>query len=193
MNKERIEDFQEIMGMQRDSHLALTEYWKQYELYTSFEYWLMAAFLIAPLIILFFKIDKEKIFLVGFYGYSIHIMFGYHDLLGRNLGYWNYPIPLIPHIPGLALDSSLVPVIFMLIYQWTLNHQKNFYLYSLLAAAIMSFVFKPMLVSLGIFELQGKANYLYLFISYIIVFLFAKFATAVFLWAQKKYGKARYL
>ena len=61
---------------------------------------------------------------ICFYGYNIHVLFGYIDLYGRNLGYWNYPFPVFPPIPGLSLDTSLVPVTFMLVYQWTIKRKK---------------------------------------------------------------------
>jgi len=183
----RIDKFDEIVKMGKRSTNDLIDYWKEYELYASVEYWILVAFLIGPLIILFFKIDKSKIFLIGFFGYSIHIIFAYVDLFGKHAGFWNYPIPLIPHLPGLAIDSSLVPVSFMLVYQWTLNNKKNYYIYSFITAIIFAFAIKPILVELGLFRMYGNTNYVHLLIGYIFVLLVAKFITNVFLWTQKKY------
>ncbi|MBT2709876.1 hypothetical protein [Bacillus sp. ISL-47] len=129
MEKQRIEQFDNIVKMGKEGQKALNEYWLDYFLYTSFEYWLMVSLLVVPLIILFFQIDKSKIFFMGFYGYSIHVLFGYIDLYAKNLGFLHYPIPIIPMIPGLSLDSSFIPVTFMLVYQWTLNHKKNYYFF----------------------------------------------------------------
>lgn len=75
----------------------------------------------------------------------------------------------------------------MLVYQWTLNNNKNYYVYSIATAGIFSFIFKPFLVALGLFKLYGNLNYLHLFIGYLFVLLSAKFITNVFLWTQKKY------
>ncbi|MEH7443694.1 hypothetical protein V7201_15385 [Bacillus sp. JJ1122] len=188
MDGRRIKEFDEIVKMGKEGQEALNHYWMDYALYTSLEYWIMVMLLIAPLIILFFKIDKSKIFFMGFFGYSIHMIFGYIDLFSRNLGLVNYPFPVIPMLPGLSIDSSFVPVTFMLVYQWTLNHQKNYYIYMVLTSAILAFAFKPLLVGLGLFKLYGNTNYFYLFVCYLIVIVLAKFFTNVFLWMEKKFN-----
>lgn len=180
-------EFDKIVKMGKKSTYTLIDYWKDFELYTTFEYWMMVSFLVVPLLILFFKIDKNKIFLIGFFGYSVNVIFAYVDSYGRHIGFWNYPFPIIPVLPGLAIDSSLVPVTFMLVYQWTLNHKKNYYVYSIATAGIFSFIFKPLLVELGLFKMYENINYLHLFIGYVFVVLTAKFITNVFLWTQKKY------
>jgi hypothetical protein len=110
----RVKQFDEITKTIGDGHKALNEYWLEWSLYTSLEFWLMVILFIAPLVFVLIKIDKNKIFLIGFYGYSVHMTLGYIDMFGRNMGYWNFPIPLIPTLPGLVLDSSIVPVIFMM-------------------------------------------------------------------------------
>ena len=147
---------------------------------------MMVAILVIPLIILAFKIDKSKIFLIGFFGYSVHVIFAYIDIFGMNIGLWNYPFQVIPALPSISIDSSIVPVSFMLIYQWTLNHNKNFYLYSIIVAGIFSFIFKPLLVALGLFRMYGVINYFYLFVCYVAVVLAAKLITNIFLWLQKR-------
>ncbi|WP_163143827.1 hypothetical protein [Bacillus sp. 22-7] len=189
MPDKRIEQFDHIVRMGKKGQEALNKYWLDFELYTSFEYWLMAALLIGPLIYLFFKIDKNKIFFFGFYGYSIHVIFGYIDLFSKNLGYLNYPFPVIPMLPGLTLDSSFVPVTFMLVYQWTINREKNYYLYMIITSAVMAFIFKPVLVGIGLMRLYGNTNYIYLFAGYLIVITLAKFIMSVFLWTEAKYKK----
>lgn len=189
MPDKRLEQFDHIVRMGKEGQKALNKHWLDFELYTSFEYWLMASLLIGPLIYLFFKIDKHKIFFFGFYGYSIHVIFGYIDLFSKNSGYLNYPFPVIPMLPGLTLDSSFVPVTFMLVYQWTINREKNYYLYMIITSAVMAFIFKPVLVGIGLMRLYGNTNYIYLFAGYLIVITIAKFIMSVFLWTEAKYKK----
>lgn len=188
LSDSRIEKFDKTVKMKNEATDALTDYWHEFLLYFSLEYWMMITILFVPLIVLFFRIDKNKIFLIGFYGYSVHVVFAYIDIFGQNNGRWNYPFPILPVLPGLAIDSSLVPITYMLIYQWTLNNHKNYYVYSIIAALIFCFIFKPLLVALGLFKMYGNTNYLHLFIGYLIVLLAAKFITNVFLWTQKKYS-----
>lgn len=184
-----VKEFDKTVKLNEEAHRALISYWKDNEIYLSFEFWFMVSILVVPLIILFFKIDKSKLFLMGFYGYSIHMLFAYTDAFGRNMGFWNYPFPIFPVIPGLALDSSFVPVMFILIYQYTLNHKKNYYVYTIIVSAIFSFGFKPVLVGMGMFRMYGEINYLHLFISFIPVLVLAKVIVDVFLWVEKKYKK----
>ncbi|ESU31792.1 hypothetical protein G3A_14835 [Bacillus sp. 17376] len=188
MENVRLARFDEIVKMGKEGQKALNQYWFDYALYTSFEYWLMVLFLVAPLILLLLKINKNKLFQILFYGYSIHMSFGYHDLFGRNMGYWNYPFPVMPVLPGISLDSSLIPIIFTFVYQSTLNSNKKYYLYATMTSVILSFVFKPMLVGLGLFRMYGEINYFHLFISYVSVFIFAKLVTDFFLWIKKRYS-----
>ncbi|MDF2036513.1 hypothetical protein P2R12_05840 [Cytobacillus oceanisediminis] len=188
MEENRIKEFDDIVKMAKEGQKALNDYWVEYSIYTSFEYWFMVVLFIVPLLVLFFKIDKRKLFFMGFYGYSIHMLFGYIDLYNKNSGLLNYPFPMIPMIPGLSLDSSFVPVTFMLVYQWTLNHKKNYYVYTVLTSAVLAFVFKPLLIGLGLFKLYGNTNYFFLFACYLIVIILAKVITDVFLWTERKFS-----
>ncbi|GAM13052.1 hypothetical protein SAMD00020551_1188 [Mesobacillus selenatarsenatis SF-1] len=187
LENERLSRFDQIVEMGKEGQKALNEYWWDFSLYTSFEYWLMVLFLVAPLILLLLKINKNKLFQILFYGYSIHMPFGYIDLYGRNMGYWNYPFPVIPVLPGISLDSSLIPIIFIFVYQSSMTSNKKYYLYATITSVILSFVFKPMLVGLGLFKMYGSINYFHLFISYVSVFIFAKVITDFFLWNKKRY------
>jgi hypothetical protein len=188
MEENRIKDFDHIVQMGKKGQEALNDYWVEHSIYTSFEYWFMVMLFIVPLIVLFFKIDKSKLFFMGFYGYSIHMLFGYIDFFNKNYGLLNYPFPMIPMVPGLSLDSSFVPVTFMLVYQWTLNHKKNYYVYTVLTSAVLAFVFKPLLAGLGLFKLYGITNYLYLFVCYLVVIVLAKVIMNVFLWTERKFN-----
>ena len=86
----------------------------------------------------------------------------------------------------MSLDGALVPVAFMLVYQWTLNKKKNFYLYAIALSAIFSFGLKPLLVSVNLFGLNKGMNYFYLFLLYCLMFLISKFITNFFLKLQNK-------
>lgn len=188
LSNARLEQFDKAVQLRGDSTDLFIKIWKEYHLYSTLEFWIMVSVLVVPLFILFLKIDKSKIFLIGFYGYSVHVILAYGDIYGMNSGYWHYPFQLVPALPSLSVDASIVPVVCMLMYQWTLNHNKNYYLYAILTAGAFALVFKPLLVGLGLFKLYGKVNYIYLFVGYVLILLTAKFITNVFLWTPKKYG-----
>ena len=185
----RIEQFDKIAKSIKEARKDLVDYWMDYSLYTSFEYWMVVALFIAPLIVLFFKIDKNKIFHIGFYGLCVHMLAFYIDTFAREMGFWNHPFPLIPLIPGFGLDSSIIPVTLMLVYQWTLNHNKNYYIFSGITALIFAFLMTPIFVTMDLHRIYGKTNYLYVFLGYVLVIVCAKFITNVFLWTEGKYSK----
>lgn len=62
----RIEQFDKIVKMIEGERAALNKYFFEYRIFTTFEYWLMIFFLIAPLVLLYFKIDKSKLFEICF-------------------------------------------------------------------------------------------------------------------------------
>lgn len=157
-------------------------YWEQYSGFHTWQFWLQIVMFVTPLLLIYFKIDRNKALLMGFYGFNIHVWLSYIDRFGTNQGYWGYPYQMIIHLPNsIVLDASLTPVLFMLVYQWTINNKKNYYLYITLLCAFFSFIFKPLLVLHHFFKFYQDANYLYLFIGYIIIMVFSKFITDIFL------------
>ncbi|RVT62592.1 CBO0543 family protein [Niallia taxi] len=178
---DRLRDFDKIVYGRKENTDSLINYWIEYSNPLTWQFWVLVAILLVPLAILYIKIDKSKVFLIGFYGYSVHVFFTFIDVYGINSGYWHYPYQVFPALPSISLDTSMVPVAFMLVYQWTLNNHKNYYLYTIITAAIFAFILKPLLVSIDLFKMYGKINYFHLFIGYIAVLLIAKVITWLFL------------
>jgi hypothetical protein len=98
---------------------------------------------------------------------------------------WNYPHTIIPFFSiSIALETSLIPVTFMLLYQWTLNNKKNYYLYATGYCLFLGFLFKPALTIFQIFQLY-KGNYFYMFLCYLSVSFISKWITNVFIHFEK--------
>ncbi|WP_163538974.1 CBO0543 family protein [Gracilibacillus sp. YIM 98692] len=188
MKEKQLNLLNELTSKQEEATQALTEYWTAYSNMGTWQFWaILIMFLVIPLIALYFTIDRSKIFLIGFYGFSVHLCFTYIDLIGARLGMWSYPYMVIPYTPGnFSFNSALIPVVFMLVYQWTINQNKNFYLYSLLTSAILSFALNPLLVSLNLLELNKGINYFHWFLIFIGTFSLSKLVTSVFLLMRKK-------
>ncbi|KZZ83288.1 CBO0543 family protein [Bacillus sp. SJS] len=175
-----------IQSLQLEHTKAWLHYWLTYSSFHTWQFWLNIGFLILPLILLYFAINRKKAFFLGFYGYSTHVWYVYIDAFGASQGYWLFPYKLIPFLPvSFALDVSLAPVSYMLIYQWVLKHNKNYYLYMALYSAFMSFIFKPIMVAAELFQLNRGASYLTLFIGYFSVAVIAKWITNVFIHLKK--------
>jgi hypothetical protein len=178
--------FSKLVSMQERLTKEGIEYWKAYSDFSTWQFWFIFALLIGPLILLFFKIDRKNIFFVGFYGFAVHVLFAYVDAFGIRMGLWAYPYQLIPFLPSFSLDAAIIPIVAMLVFQWTYNRKKNFYLYAFLTALVFGFGFKPFLVSIHLFEKYDWINYIYIFIIYIVLFVVAYWMTKVFLWLHHK-------
>jgi len=169
----------------------LIEYWKQFSGLSSWQFWVIIAMLVIPLIVLYFTIDRNRVFVLGFFGFCVHVITTYVDITGVRLGYWEYPQYVLPYLRlTLGLDTALIPVVFMLLYQWVTARKKNYYLYALILGAIFAFVIKPILSYFDFFRLHQGMNYLTLYLfAYIPIVLLSKwlFNSFVFLDKQKKH------
>ncbi|MFC3885994.1 CBO0543 family protein [Bacillus songklensis] len=166
------------------------DYWQQYSDLGTPQFWVLLGFLVIPLIILFFRMDKRKALLLGFFGYTVHVAFTYIDTFGASKALWFYPYTVLPILPvSFALDVSFVPVTYMLVYQWTLDNKKSYYLSMLVLSALLSFVFKPVLAALQLFQLHRGANYFHLFLGYFAIAIIAKAITNVFIFLKRTPSK----
>ncbi|MRH43839.1 hypothetical protein GH741_14445 [Aquibacillus halophilus] len=188
MTEAQNEQLDKILQEQEKVVKMWTEYWKDYSTWETWQFWAILLMLIIPLIVIYFAIDKRKIFQIGFYGFNIHTWFAYSDAIAMRTAHVTYPFQVIPIMPvNVALDVSLVPVCFMLVYQWCLNHNRNVFLYGVILSAIFSFVIKPLLVSVNLMQLEKGMNYFYLFLNYLLILSLAIIVTKVFIYLRGKY------
>lgn len=193
MSKEQLKEFNQLVDKQNELMAGWTKYWHQYSSFNDWHFWLMVILLILPLVVLYFFIDRRRMFQLGFFGYNVHVWQTYLDIASVNMGKWDYPHKLIPIFPiSFSFDASFIPVTFMLVYQWSLNHKRNFYIFVMIPAFFFAFIAKPILVALDITKAGagggGWKAYLTLFISHIIVAYISKWITELF---QKYYEKSK--
>ncbi|MFC4321993.1 CBO0543 family protein [Litchfieldia salsa] len=188
MNEKQLELYEEIRHLIVKTTEMKDEYWHAYNGLDTWQFWLIfLGMFVAPLVILYFLIDRDKMSLLGFYGYNIHVWFSHIDNWGTKHGLWGYPYELVPFIPGnLSLDVALVPILYMLVYQWTLNQNKNYYIYTLALSVFLSFIFKPILSMHHLFKLHEWVTFLHIFAAYCALFIFSKLITNIFIWMSKQ-------
>lgn len=190
MNEEQRSIFDKIIEDYENLMSEGIDYWARFSNLDTWQFWVNVVFLILPLIVIWFSIDKKRALLLGFYGFNVHVWFTYIDSLGVNFGTWGYPFKAIPLFPvSFALDVSLIPVVYMLVYQWTLNHRKNYYLYLTITSAFFAFIFKPILVWSGLFILLKGFNYFHLFLGYLVIMLVSKWISNIFVHFQRNEPK----
>ncbi|MCM3443052.1 CBO0543 family protein [Metabacillus halosaccharovorans] len=185
--QDQLDRLHELKENQEDFAKDWLDYWYQYSSFDTWQFWVCVGVILIPLIVLYFLIDKKRIFLLGFFGFNIHVWMVYSDSIGSRYNFFEYPYKAIPFLPiQLGIDTSLVPVLFILVYQWILNHKKNFYLYMFGLIIFLSFIMKPILVAHHFMHLKNGANYFYLFLLYVVVVLLSKAITNVFLHLHSK-------
>lgn len=182
MTNEQKEFLDNLISSGENSTKSWIEYWLTYSFIDTWEFWVNLFLLISPLIFIYFMIDRKKIFHIGFFGFNVHVWFTYIDTFGARLGLWSYPYQVIPLLSAnFGLDVSFMPVFYMLIYQYTYNHKKNYYLYAFGAAIILTYTLKPIFVALNLLELHKELGYIHLIIALIPVILLSKWITNLFL------------
>lgn len=187
MTNDQTKKLDEISKLYEKASQLTKDYWLSYSSLNTWQFWLLLSLLVLPLVALYFLLDRKKAFHLGFYGYSVHMLFHYIDTYFFTNRLAIYPYKVIPFLPtSITLDSSFVPVFFMLLYQWTLNKNKNYYIYTIGLCAFFSFLFKPAFVALGLFKMYQGINYFHLFLGYISVAMLAKWITNVFHHFQKE-------
>jgi hypothetical protein len=174
------EQFDQIQSIKLELEKTYADYWQKFSDFGSWQFWLVLAMFIFPLIILYFKIDRSKILLLGFFGYSIHVLTAYTDALGIRKLWWDYPYVAFPQLPGsIGIDASVIPVYFILLYQWCLNKRKNYWLYATLSSLGFTFILKPFMVLFNLFQLY--TSWFVLLTAYLVVVYGAKIITDIFL------------
>ncbi|TKD72255.1 CBO0543 family protein [Pseudalkalibacillus hwajinpoensis] len=178
------EHFEHIHTIRKELENSYLDYWQQFSNINEWKFWLVLAMFIIPLVVLYFKIDRSKIFLLGFFGYSIHIFAAYVDAFGIKKNWWDYPYAISPQLPGsIGIDASIIPVYFIFLYQWCLNKKKNHWLYGTLSAFGFTFIIKPLLIWLNVF--QPYTNFFVLLLCYLFVIYIAKLITDIFIHMSK--------
>ncbi|KKI89413.1 hypothetical protein WQ54_26465 [Bacillus sp. SA1-12] len=143
----------------------LASYWNDYSHMGTWQFWVVIALLIIPLVLLYFTVDRRRIFEVFFFGYTVHILWTYLDLALEKYHFFNHTYFLTPVLPfALNMNASVLPVGFLLIYQYCTNNNKNFYLYSILISVIFAFGFASLEEYVGLVNFSKGMNKFYLFV-----------------------------
>jgi len=186
VKNDQLKQLEQIIHAEIEQKNRVFDYWQTYSDFTNWQFWLVVALFAIPLVLLILFIDRRRVFLLGFYGYSVHVFFGYTDIIGVDRGIWQYPYKLFAFLPSsFTLDASLVPVIYMLYYQYLLNRGKNYYLWMLPLCFLLAFFMKPLMVGIGLFHFHEKENFLLLFAGYVFTALIAKWLTDLFVFLSK--------
>lgn len=145
-------------------------YWNQYSDMGSWQFWVITLLLVLPLILLFFTVDRKRIFEVFFFGFVVHIAWSYTLIALNRAGYFMHNYYFIPYLPiAINVAGSLLPVGFLLVYQYTTKYKKSFYVYTLLLSVVFAYGFGSIEEYSGLTSYKKGMNQTYLFLIDIVI------------------------
>lgn len=168
-------------------------FWEQYSDWGNWQFWVVVALLVLPLILLYFTLDRTRLFEILFFGYTVHVIWTYTDIaLGRAnfISHQYFILPILPNATNIT--ASVLPVGFLLVYQYCTNRKKNFYLYTILLSAVYAFIFASIEEWMGLLKLSNGLGNIHLFLIDIaaafIAYWFTKFLLKLKYKAVKRRG-----
>ncbi|WP_078553478.1 hypothetical protein [Bacillus alkalicellulosilyticus] len=178
------EYWNEIYKQTDELNRLFSSYWHEHSHMGTWQFWVALSFLVLPLILLMYTIDKRRIFEVFFFGFVVHMLWTYASIPLERGGLFTHLYFITPTLPfALNMTASALPIGFLLVYQYCTNHQKNFYLYTVMLSAIFAFGFASFEDFLGLVEFRKGMNQFYLFIIDIVIafvaYWFTKFLLGV--------------
>lgn len=146
--------------------------WLKHEVFTG-NWWMLLAFLIVPWFIWFKFVDRGRMLEILLFGTITIIFTLILDGTGNDFGFWVYPTELIPIAPeAFEFDISMVPVGFMLIYQY-FSTWKSFVIALVSFSAIYAFIGEPLCHLLEVVY-YIKWTFFYSFVYYITIGILIK-------------------
>lgn len=167
--------FKEIIKLQKQLTDLEHQYWMDHVLFT-FNWWLLLGIFIAPWLIWWKLVDKNRIREILLYGFVIMVLSSILDDLGIASLLWVYPYQLLQILDRLnAIDLTTLPVMYMLIYQY-FPKWKSFFMAHVLLGFFSAFVAEPILVRMNIY-MPLLWKFIYSFPIYIIMAMLVKWFT----------------
>ncbi|MFC4321346.1 hypothetical protein [Litchfieldia salsa] len=183
---DRRQYWEKIYDKQDELNSLITSYWNKFSSVGDWQFWLAVSMLIVPLIFLYFFLDRRRLFEILFFGYTIHILWSYFIIAMGTKGYfvhYYFLTPLLPH--GINVSASMLPVGFLLLYQYCTNRNKNFFLYTLLLSAVFAFGFATVEKSMGFVEFRKGTHQFHLFLIDVVIVFISYWMTKILKKVQK--------
>jgi hypothetical protein len=162
-------------------HDYIKKKWLAEEVFST-KWWMMVAFIVFSYILVFLLLNKRRYSELLFFGSLVTVFNLVFSIFGSNFDLWSYNIRIFPITPSPFLyDLTIIPLYYMLVYQYS-SDWKRFLLLNAVLAALISFGFFPTLKAFDIvsFSNNWRAPYFFPF-----VFIFSVIARIVVLGTLK--------
>lgn len=175
--------YQEVIEVRRELQRLSLEHWLQDDIY-KWTWWLNVVLTIVPWIIWWKLVDRKRVFEIMVYGLLVAMTATLMDTWGTQAVLWGYPDVMIPFITRFfPIDYVLIPVIYMLIYQY-FSDWKPFIIANLITAAVFAFVLESVMKWLGLYEMYIW-RHIYSFIIYFGLAVFWKWVVGKIIVSQQ--------
>jgi len=165
----------ELLRRSQQLQLQVTEAREAYffnEVIFSYQWFLLLGTLIASYWIFWRLVDRgrlQPILLVGLLVFGISLV---ADGIGGSYLLWDYPRMAMPWGPRLISADLIIPVGYMLIYQWT-RAWRPFFACCVALGAVYAFVLEPLAIAAEIYEVFAW-RFIYSFPIFVGIGLLAK-------------------
>lgn len=150
--QEKIVSYQEVIEVRRKLQELTVAHWGQDDIH-KWTWWLNVFLTIIPWIIWWKLVDHKRVFEILAYGLLVSLTVTLMNVAGTQAVLWGYPDVMIPFMPRLfPIDYVLIPVIYMLIYQYFWDW-KPFVIANIMMAGVFAFVLEPAMEWLGLYEM----------------------------------------
>lgn len=147
------------------------QHWLSYEVFT-WQWWLKFACLVVSIIVIFKLIDRKHLFKILTYGLMVSLVSMLIDNIGVNFILWKYPIRLFPIEFFIVHDTVMLPVIYMLFFQY-FRKWKSFIIAHILLSIFGAFIVEPFYILIGIYK-EIRWQHIYSFVIYTILAIVLK-------------------
>ncbi|MFD2924040.1 hypothetical protein [Halobacillus naozhouensis] len=174
--------YEKIYEQKEQLNKLVNNYWDLYSGIDTWFFWFNMASVVIPLIILYFKVDKARLFEICFFGYTVHVLWSNVDNVLSKKNFLVHPHTLFHLFPvGITVTAVLFPVTFLLLYQYCTNREKNFYIYGIIGSLIFAFGFGGLSVAVDLLKMDKGMNLMYLFLIDVAIVFTALWMTKLFL------------
>jgi hypothetical protein len=148
----------------------------------SLKWFLMVGVLVIIYSVWLKLLDKTRLKDLMLYGSLLAVEFMLSDvIMGSFLGLYSYKVNIIPLKPPVFIASiTILPILFMMVMQYTASWWK-FILWASIAAAAYSFLLVPLYTQLGILYFYKGYNHIYSFLRSIAGAIIGR---TIFLWFE---------
>ena len=169
------------------------DHWMEYSNWKTWYFWFNIMSIIIPLTILYFKIDRKRLFEICFFGFIVHVTWSNIDSILSQNNYLIHPHGFTHFLPmGITVTAVLLPVCFMLLYQSYSNKNKSYYLYTIILSAFFAYCFGYISEKVELLIMYKGMKLTYLFLIDIGVAYLAFWVTKLFITIKKQTSKKQF-